>query len=40
MMVNDVIPEIPGGLIGGGGVGGCFNVESIFFSLFWGDELS
>ena len=29
MMVNDVIPEFPGGLIWGGG-GGCSNVEGIF----------
>ena len=28
MMVNDVIPEFPGGLIWGGG--GCSNVEGIF----------
>ena len=27
MMVNDVIPEFPGGLIWGGG---CSNVEGIF----------
>ena len=36
MMVNDVIPEIPGGLIGGGGWGGVLMWKVYFFPFFGG----